>query len=156
MSNATSAPVANPLALEEQVCFALAVAARNVVSLYRPLLEPMGLTHPQYLVMLALWEHSTLSVGEASRLPHLSPATLSPLVRRLEAQGYVQRERQQPDERVVHLTLTKEGRALRRRALKVPPAIVASLDVDVAELERLRAQLTWVIEKSQQAGAEAG
>ena len=79
----------DPLALEEQVCFALAVAARGVIAVYRPLLEPMGLTHPQYLVMLALWQHAPLSVTELSRLLQLDPATLSPLLKRLEASGYV-------------------------------------------------------------------
>ena len=148
MATIAPAPV-NPLALQEQVCFALAVASRNVVSLYRPLLEPMGLTHPQYLVMLALWEHESLAVGELSSMLHLAPATLSPLLRRLEAQGYVQRERQQPDERVVHVSLTSSGKRLRRTALKVPTAIMQRLDVDVEDLQRLRAELDWVIERSQ-------
>ena len=83
----------DPLALEEQVCFALSVAARSVVAVYRPLLEPMGLTHPQYLVMLALWQHAPLSVSELSRLLQLDPGTLSPLLKRLEAAGYLRRER---------------------------------------------------------------
>ena len=148
MTTATPAP-ANPLALQEQVCFALAVAARNVVSLYRPLLEPMGLTHPQYLVMLALWEHQSLTVGELSGMLHLTPATLSPLLRRLEVQGYLRRERQQADERVVHVSLTRSGRDLRRKALAVPEAIVERLGIDVADLQRLRAELDSVIERSQ-------
>lgn len=150
MATVTPGPV-NPLALQEQVCFALAVAARNVVSLYRPLLEPMGLTHPQYLVMLALWEHESLTVGELSSMLHLTPATLSPLLRRLETQGHVHRERQQSDERVVHVSLTSSGKRLRRTALKVPTAIVQRLDVDVEDLLRLRAELDWVIERSQPA-----
>jgi DNA-binding MarR family transcriptional regulator len=141
----------NPLALEEQVCFALAVAARNVVSLYRPVLEPMGLTHPQYLVMLALWEHSCLSVGELSSLLQLTPATLSPLLRRLEAQGYLLRERQPSDERVVHVSLTRTGKALRRQALKVPGQIVERLGMELADLQRLRGDLTRVIECAQRA-----
>ena len=142
-------PRVNPLALQDQVCFALAVAARNVVSLYRPLLEPMGLTHPQYLVMLALWEQESLTVGELSGMLHLTPATLSPLVRRLEAQGYLRRERQQTDERVVHLSLTRSGKDLRRKALAVPEAIVERLGIDVADLQRLRVELDSVIERSQ-------
>src|SRR6185295_2803247 len=84
---------ADPLALEEQVCFALSVAARGVVGVYRPLLEPMGLTHPQYLVMLALWQHAPLSVRGLSELLQLDPGTLSPLLKRLEASGYLRRER---------------------------------------------------------------
>ena len=77
------------LKLDEQVCFALVTAARNVVSIYRPVLEPMGLTHPQYLVMLALWESSPRSLGELAEELALDPATVSPLVKRLEAQGLV-------------------------------------------------------------------
>ena len=81
--------VEDPLALERQVCFALSIASRNVVAVYRPLLEPMGLTHPQYLVMLALWQQAPLSVTELGRRLELDPGTLSPLLKRLEAKGLV-------------------------------------------------------------------
>src|SRR5262245_52728901 len=97
--------IADPLALENQVCFALAVASRSVIAVYRPLLEPMGLTHPQYLVMLALWEHAPLSVKELSRLLQLEPATLSPLLKRLEAGGLVHRPRASGDERSLAVNL---------------------------------------------------
>ena len=89
------------LALDRQVCFALAVASRSVIALYRPLLEPMGITHPQYLVMLALWEQSPLSVKQLSGLLQLDPGTLSPLLKRLEASGYVTRRRDPRDERAL-------------------------------------------------------
>jgi DNA-binding MarR family transcriptional regulator len=135
----------NPLALQDQACFALAVASRSVVALYRPVLEPMGLTHPQYLVMLALWEHAPLSVRDLSRLLQLDPATLSPLLKRLEASGYVRRERNPHDERALAVDLTVEGRALRRRALKVPAAIVERLGMDLDELTELQRRLTRVI-----------
>ena len=101
------------LALDRQVCFALAVASRTVVSLYRPLLEPMGLTHPQYLVMLALWEDEPLRVSELADRLSLEPATLSPLLKRLEAAGLVTRRRDPDDERAVAVTLTPAGRRLR-------------------------------------------
>ena len=91
--------IKDPLALERQVCFALAVASRNVIAVYRPLLEPMGLTHPQYLVMLALWQRSPLSVKELSGLLQLDPGTLSPLLKRLETGGLVRRGRDLDDER---------------------------------------------------------
>src|SRR5690348_3015948 len=91
--------IVDPLALENQVCFALAVASRSVIGLYRPLLEPMGLTHPQYLVMLALWQYAPLSVKDLSRLLQLEPATLSPLLKRLETAGLVERRRASDDER---------------------------------------------------------
>jgi DNA-binding MarR family transcriptional regulator len=135
----------NPLALEEQVCFALAVASRSVIALYRPVLEPMGLTHPQYLVMLALWEHAPVSVRDLSAMLQLDPATLSPLLKRLEAAGLVRRERNPHDERALAVELTAEGRRLRRRALKVPPAVVERLGMDVAELQELQRRLTQVI-----------
>jgi DNA-binding MarR family transcriptional regulator len=135
----------DPLALEQQVCFALSVAARSVVALYRPLLEPMGLTHPQYLVMLALWQHSPLSVRDLSRLLQLDPGTLSPLLKRLEAIGYLRRERDPADERSLAITLTGSGRALRARAEQIPPAVVSRLGMPIEDLQRLHASLTQVI-----------
>ena len=136
---------ANPLALEEQVCFALSVAARGVVAVYRPLLEPMGLTHPQYLVMLALWQHSPVSVRRLSELLQLDPGTLSPLLKRLEAIGYLRRERDPADERSLAITLTDSGRALRAEAEKIPPAVVQRLGMPLDDLEQLHAVLTRVI-----------
>jgi DNA-binding MarR family transcriptional regulator len=135
----------NPLALDDQVCFALAVAARSVVALYRPLLEPMGLTHPQYLVMLALWESEELSGRDLSRLLRLDPGTLSPLLKRLEAAGYVRRERNPHDERALAVVLTPQGRALREQALAVPGAIVERLGLPLTELTDLQQRLTRVI-----------
>ena len=116
-------PTDDLLALDRQVCFALAVASRNVIGLYRPLLEPMGLTHPQYLVMLALWEESPLTVAELGRRLSLEPATLSPLVKRLEAGGLVTRERDPRDVRALAVSLTANGRRLRRRAEHVQPEV---------------------------------
>jgi DNA-binding MarR family transcriptional regulator len=152
VTSAAPAPTAPPaqdlLALDRQVCFALAVASRNVIGLYRPLLEPMGLTHPQYLVMLALWEESPLTVTELARRLSLEPATLSPLVRRLEAGGLVTRERDPRDVRALALSLTAKGRRLRRRAERIPPAILDRLGMSLGELEELRDGLTRVIEAS--------
>lgn len=126
------------LKLENQVCFALVTAARNVVSIYRPILEPLGLTHPQYLVMLALWETSPRSLRELAEELALEPATLSPLVKRLEAQGLVARARRADDERVLDVTLTAAGTALRRRALEVPERVMASVGMEAAALSALR------------------
>lgn len=142
---------ADPLALEEQVCFALSVAARNVVAVYRPFLEPLGLTHPQYLVMLALWQGAPLSVREVSRLLQLEPATLSPLLKRLEQAGLVTRRRNPDDDRVLLVELTDAGRELRTSALAVPEAVVARLGVDVAELLDLHRRLSHLIEVSRTA-----
>src|SRR6187401_1638332 len=96
----------DPLALARQVCFALAITNRAVLAVYRPLLEPMGLTHPQYLVMLALWEAEPLRVNELADRLSLEPATLSPLLKRLEAGGLVERRRDPHDDRAVAVTLT--------------------------------------------------
>jgi len=141
---------ADPLALERQVCFALAVTNRAVLAVYRPLLEPLGLTHPQYLVMLALWDHHKsmsdrlLSVKEIAAALQLDSATLSPMLKRLEALGLVTRTRSAADERATDVDLTKAGVALRRRALKIPPAVVERLGVGLDELERLHDVLTRV------------
>ncbi|GAA4159258.1 MarR family transcriptional regulator [Gryllotalpicola daejeonensis] len=148
-------PDADLLALENQVCFALAVASRSVIGMYRPLLEPMGLTHPQYLVMLALWErgpHSVRALGDALRL---EPATLSPLLKRLEALGYVRRGRSPEDERALRVELTDAGRELRAEALKVPPAVMRLLGMDVAELAALRDTLHTLIAAVEAAPARA-
>jgi DNA-binding MarR family transcriptional regulator len=138
-------PSEDLLALDRQVCFALVVASRSVLSVYRPLLEPMGLTHPQYLVMLALWEQSPRSVGEIAGLLQLDSPTLSPLLKRLEAASFITRRRSNDDERRLDIELTARGRELRREALKIPPAVIKRLGVDVAELEALHASLTKVI-----------
>ena len=135
----------DPLALEQQVCFALSVAARSVVAVYRPLLEPMGLTHPQYLVMLALWQYAPLSVRRLSELLQLDPGTLSPLLKRLESIGYLRRERDRADERSLAVTLTATGQALRGRAEQIPPAVVERLGMPIEDLQRLHAALTQVI-----------
>lgn len=135
----------DPLALERQVCFALAVASRSVLSIYRPLLEPLGLTHPQYLVMLALWGQSPLAVNELGSALQLDSATLSPLLKRLEAAGLITRTRSAVDERRVDIYLTAAGRELRTKALTIPPAVVATLGMPISELEALHRALTRVI-----------
>jgi DNA-binding MarR family transcriptional regulator len=141
----------DPLALERQVCFALSVAARNVVAVYRPWLEPMGLTHPQYLVMLALWQHGPLAVKDLSRLLQLDPGTLSPLIKRLEVAGLLRRDRDPRDERALAIALTERGRGLRAEAERIPAGIVDRLGMDLAELTALHEALTHVITASQAA-----
>jgi MarR family transcriptional regulator, organic hydroperoxide resistance regulator len=149
----------DPLALERQVCFALAVTNRAVLAVYRPLLEPLGLTHPQYLVMLALWDHhkserhSPLSVKEIAAALQLDSATLSPMLKRLEALGLITRTRSAADERATDVELTSAGIQLRRRALEIPPAVVERLGVDLDELERLHDILTRVNAAALAAGA---
>jgi MarR family transcriptional regulator, organic hydroperoxide resistance regulator len=139
------------LALDRQVCFALSVAARNVVAIYRPVLEPLGLTHPQYLVMLALWQYGSLSVKELSGLLQLDPGTLSPLLKRLEAADLLRRERNPKDQRNLALALTDKGTALRERAEQIPAGIVERLGLPIDELMSLHGALTQVIAASQRA-----
>lgn len=135
----------DPLALDRQVCFALAAASRSVIAVYRPVLEPLGLTHPQYLVMLALWERSPRTVSDIGSALHLEPATLSPLLKRLEAAGLLTRARSTSDERALAVTLTDAGVALRAEAEKVPGQIVERLGLPLTQLERVRDELTALI-----------
>lgn len=139
----------NFLSLENQVCFALAIASRSVNAVYRPLLDPHGLTHPQYLVLLALWDRSPQSVRELSHELQLEPATLSPLLKRLEATGLVSRQRSTTDERVLDISLTDAGRAFRAKAEAIPPQVLDRLGVPVEELEALRNSLWRVIAAAQ-------
>lgn len=148
---ASSRVVPDPLSLDEQVCFAMVVATRSMLSMYRPVLEPLGLTHPQYLVMLALWDRRAgggppMSVKDLSNRLELDPGTLSPLLKRLEAGGLIRRERDRTDERMLAVALTDQGVALRERALAVPPAIVSRLGIEADGLEDLHRSLTRVIQ----------
>ncbi|KRE95139.1 MarR family transcriptional regulator [Nocardioides sp. Soil774] len=147
-------PTDDPLALERQVCFALAVASRTVISVYRPVLEPMGLTHPQYLVMLALWGREPLSVTELGRVLELDVGTLSRLLKRLESAGLVTRERNPADERSLAVGLTARGRDLREEALDVPVRVLERLGMDLDELVELRDRLTRVIDAAKDATRE--
>jgi DNA-binding MarR family transcriptional regulator len=149
---------ADPLALERQVCFALAVTNRAVLSVYRPLLEPLGLTHPQYLVMLALWdEHKRaggpLSVKQLAAALQLDSATLSPMLKRLESLGLVTRSRSATDERSTAIALTDQGMTLREKALTIPPAVVERLGVELSELETLHSMLIRINAAALAAGA---
>ncbi|MBF4459299.1 MarR family transcriptional regulator [Pseudoclavibacter sp. RFBJ3] len=142
------------LALDKQLCFALAAASRSVISLYRPILEPLGLTHPQYLVMLGLWENDGQTLGQLARALHLEPATLSPLVKRLETSGLVTRSRRPDDERAVEIRLTPPGLELRAKAEEVPVKVVAELGWTLPELEALKDTLTRLLDDSTTARAE--
>ena len=135
----------DPLALESQVCFALALASRSVIAAYRPVLAPLNLTHPQYLVMLALWEHRETNQKTLAGMLGMDPGTLSPLVRRLEHIGYLRRERDPQDERSVRLSLTPQGRALRARAQQIPGAMMRRLGMDRQDVEQLRRSMTRLI-----------
>ncbi|MEE1942406.1 MarR family transcriptional regulator [Streptomyces sp. TRM 70361] len=126
---------AAPPLLDDQLCFLLYTASRTVTARYRPLLDELNLTYPQYLAMLVLWERGPVSVRELGTALHLESSTLSPLLKRLEAAGLVRRERRTDDERSVSVTLTEAGLGLRERVLAVPPVIGDAMGLTDEEFE---------------------
>jgi MarR family transcriptional regulator, organic hydroperoxide resistance regulator len=129
------------LRLDQQICFSLNAASRAFNSVYRVVLKELGLTYPQYLVMLVLWEHRELPVKRLGQHLRLDSGTLSPLLKRLEAAGLVRRERSPEDERSVRVALTEAGTGLREQALMVPRRISAATGFDLGEIRDLRARL---------------
>lgn len=123
-----------------------------MVALYRPILEPLRLTHPQYLVMLALWQHGDLTMTRAASLVHLDPGTLTPLVRRLEATGYVTRARAPEDARVIVVSLTAAGSALRTVAEGIPAQVVERTGLSFDELRAVQRSVAKVVEAGQRVG----
>lgn len=138
---ATDAADPDWLRLDRQICFSLNAASRAFNGVYRVLLKDLGLTYPQYLVMLVLWERGALPVKQLGAHLRLDSGTLSPLLKRLEGAGLVRRERNASDERSVRVTLTGEGTALREQALEVPRRIAAATGTDPAEIGELRERL---------------
>ncbi|MEU6145106.1 MarR family transcriptional regulator [Streptomyces sp. NPDC047081] len=153
----TPTPATDWLRLDQQICFSLNAASRAFGGLYRVILKDLGLTYPQYLVMLVLWEHGGLPVKKLGEHLRLDSGTLSPLLKRLEAAGLVRRERSTRDERSVEVHLTAEGTALRDRALEVPRRIVTATSFDVDEIRALRERLDELtVALDAAAEAEAG
>ncbi|RJO79237.1 MarR family transcriptional regulator [Nocardia panacis] len=130
--------MADPLSLDEQVCFPLYAAMRALTAAYRPKLDALGLTYPQYLVMLVLWERDGRSVGELCAALELDTGTLSPLLKRLQAAGFVERTRSSADERRVEIHLTEHGRQLRADACALPEQLAAATGLTMPELVALR------------------
>ncbi|MGY6023265.1 MarR family winged helix-turn-helix transcriptional regulator [Streptomyces spinosirectus] len=141
MSTTPDAPATDWLRLDQQICFSLNAASRAFGGVYRVLLRDLGITYPQYLVMLVLWEHGDLPVKKLGEHLRLDSGTLSPLLKRLETAGLVRRERSTRDERSVEVRLTAEGAALRERAEQVPRRIAAATGFDVDEIRQLRTRL---------------
>lgn len=134
-------PARNPLSLDSQFCFAVYSAAHALNRAYKPLLDRLGVTYPQYLVLMTLWEQDDQAVGEIGGRLMLESSTLTPLLKRLEAAGLIVRRRSPIDERQVRVSLTDKGRGLRTEATAVPPAILAASGCDAATLGRLRQEL---------------
>jgi MarR family transcriptional regulator, organic hydroperoxide resistance regulator len=147
MTQKKSAPSDAPievLRLDNQLCFALYGAANRMTRLYRPMLDALGLTYPQYLAMLVLWEASPRTVGALGDALDLDSSTLTPLLKRLEAGGLVARTRDPEDERRVIVALTDKGRALRDQAVSIPEKLFCALDMPLETIGALRDQLKTV------------
>ncbi|MBO4257687.1 MarR family winged helix-turn-helix transcriptional regulator [Streptomyces griseorubiginosus] len=135
------------LLLDDQLCFALYAAQRAVTAAYRPVLEELGLTYPQYLVLLVLWERGETTVKELAAALRLDYGTVSPLLKRLESAGVVRRERAAHDERSVLVACTGRGEELRERAARVPGALLTATGLDTAGVARLREEL-WQLARA--------
>ena len=136
------------LRLEHQLCVALHNATRALTGCYRPLLDEIGLTYSQYVVMLVLWEHDTMMLRELGTMLHLDSATLSPMLKRLERSGLVSRERSADDERMLHVTITDAGRRLRKPASAAQQAVERATGLDRNTLAELRDQLNGIAAKT--------
>ncbi|MGM0753724.1 MAG: MarR family winged helix-turn-helix transcriptional regulator [Bacillota bacterium] len=139
----------NPLLLENQICFKIYTAEREITKLYRGLLEEIGVTYPQYLALLVLWEDGTVSVKELGRKLFLDSGTLTPMLKRMEANGLVERHRSVKDERSVEISLTQKGEALKEKAACVPTRLLERLEMDGEELESLDQTLTTILGRLQ-------
>jgi MarR family transcriptional regulator, organic hydroperoxide resistance regulator len=135
------------LHLDNQLCFALYAASRAMTAAYAPLLDELDLTYPQYLVMLVLWEHDGERVSQIGDRLHLDSATLTPLLKRLEARKLIDRRRSRDDERVVEVFLTAAGKRLERKAAEVPACMLEKVQLSVAEVAKLRAQVQTLTER---------
>lgn len=147
MSDERRSQVNDMFKLEKQLCFALYEASRAAIDIYRPLLDELGITYPQYLVLLILWERGTCSVKEIGQLLHLDSGTLSPLLKRLEASGLITRQRRANDERVVDISLTSTGQILQERAASIPEQFVCELDLTFEEYSGLLTRLKHLTAK---------
>ncbi|MFC4160224.1 MarR family winged helix-turn-helix transcriptional regulator [Chitinimonas lacunae] len=142
------------LTLDRQLCFRLYTASRAFTRCYQPLLADLGLTYPQYLVMLVLWEGDDLTVKAIGERLALDSGTLTPLLKRLEQSGLVTRERRADNEREVRVKLSEAGSELRNKARSIPPTLVAMLGLSLAEIEALSGQLDRLIKAARAAGIE--
>ena len=157
MSSKATGPVIEAQRLDRQLCFALYSTSLAMTKLYKPLLAPLGLTYPQYLALLVLWETDSIGVNDLGARLFLDSGTLTPLLKRMQAAGWIERERDQADERRVIVTLTPAGRALRRKAAQVPIALAQAtgcgLDELVALTVRLQALRDHIVAHSESANA---
>jgi len=135
------------VALDDQLCFALYAASRAVTARYRPMLDAVGLTYPQYLVMMLLWESDHQTVGQLGARLALDSGTLSPLLKRLTSAGLVTRHRRVEDERSVSISLTDEGRDLREKCFAISEEMIGAIGFNTGEFDDLRGKLRQLIER---------
>ncbi len=139
------------LTIDDLLCFALYSAGHTFTRLYKPMLDPLGLTYPQFLVMIALWERDDRTVSEIGERLLLESSTLTPLLKRLEAAGLIKRTRDRDDERVVRITLTRQGTALREKAATIPEAIGCATSLTLNDVKKLAGEVTALRKKLQTA-----
>ena len=139
--------------LDNQLCFPLYAAARNVTSLYTPWLRPLGLTYTQYITFLVLWEKDGISVSEIGSRLMLDNGTLSPMLKKMEQEGYIERNRSREDDRVVISTLTEQGRDLQERAKDIPEKVAGCIDLPVEKAKQLYDLLYELLENQKGSNA---
>lgn len=133
--------------LDNQLCFALYAASKAMTQAYRGFLEPFGITYPQYLVFMVLWEQDGIPLKRLGERLYLDSGTLTPLVKRLEKEGFLTRDRAKEDEREIRVRLSSKGRKLQQKMAAVPGAMLCQAKVDMADIERLRGDLKWILQK---------
>lgn len=152
MAAAPVSEVPELLKLDNQLCFSIYAASRAITRAYRPLLEPLGLTYPQYLVLLILWEKDGQSVNEIGRRLYLDSGTLTPLLKRMEQSGFIVRARSAHDERKVEIRLGSRGTELRNHALAIPEALIETSHLDEGEARRTKVMVDQILAKMLECG----
>lgn len=133
------------LKLENQLCFSVYAASRAITKIYRPFLDEIGVTYPQYLVMLVLWENNVVTLKDLGNKLYLDSGTLTPLLKRLEHMELIKRERSKEDERLLCVTITQKGLDLKKRASKIPGCVLAGLSTDIAALMNLKNEIDGLL-----------
>ncbi|MCF6141115.1 MarR family transcriptional regulator [Flavobacterium sp. K77] len=136
------------LNLSQQVCFPIYAFAKEIINQYRPLLDAIELTYPQYLVMMVLWEHDSQTVNQLGGKLHLDSGTLTPLLKRLETKSLVSRTRSSIDERIVNITLTMKGKELQTQAATIPQQLMQAMNLELEDLEELKRIITKISNKN--------
>ena len=138
------------LKLDKQLCFSVYVLHREIMQCYRPILKNIGLTYPQYITMMTLWEKDDVTVNQVGEILQLDNGTLTPLLKRLESKGYLERKRSKEDERVVKINLTKKGVKLKKNASCIPIELAKAMNLNLEEMEQLKTLSDKVVQKINQ------